>query len=291
MKRQRLDCLLLERGLVESREQARRLILAGEVLVNGQVIARPAMLLSASEDIDLKAQPPFVSRAGLKLAAALDRFDIDVRGQVAVDVGASTGGFTDCLIQRGASRVYAVDVGYGQLAWKLRQDPRVIVMERVNARYLDRLPELPVLATFDVSFISLRLVIPPVAALLERQAHLVPLIKPQFEAGREHVGKGGVVKDPQVHREVLLGFVDWARAQSMAFLGLMVSPVRGPAGNVEFPAFLGRGLPDPGYDAAEWVDRCLADVAIMRPGQAIRSNDNVTGASSPFDRLSGLRRV
>jgi 23S rRNA (cytidine1920-2'-O)/16S rRNA (cytidine1409-2'-O)-methyltransferase len=261
MKRQRLDCLLLERGLVESREQARRLILAGEVLVNGQVVTRPAVLLSGAEELGLKSQPPFVSRAGLKLEAALDRFQIDVQGRVAIDVGASTGGFTDCLLQRGASRVYAVDVGYGQLAWKLRQDPRVIVMERVNARYLDRLPEVPDLATFDVSFISLQLVIPPVVTLLERQAYLIPLIKPQFEAGREHVGKGGVVKDPRVHREVLLRFIDWARSQELAFMGLMVSPLRGPAGNVEFPACLGKGLPDPSFDASEWVERCLNEVS------------------------------
>ena len=241
MKRQRLDSLLLERGLVESREQGRRLIIAGEVSVNGQVMTKPATTVTGEEDIGLKDHPPFVSRAGLKLAAALDRFGVDVAGLTAIDVGASTGGFTDCLLQRGAARVYAVDVGYGQLAWKLRQDPRVVTMERVNARYLESLPEPVDLATFDVSFISLEMVIPPVIKLLKPKARLIALVKPQFEAGRQQVGKGGVVKDPEVHRAVLLRIGQWARGQGLSLLGLMASPLRGPAGNIEFLAYLGVG--------------------------------------------------
>lgn len=258
MKRRRLDRLLLERGLIQSREQARRLIMAGEVSVNGQVPVKPSTMVSGEEDIAIKRRPPFVSRAGLKLAAALDRFDIQVEGLVALDVGASTGGFTDCLLQRGAARVYAVDVGYGQLAWKLRQDKRVIVMERINARYLESLPEAIDVATFDVSFISLELVIPPAVELLKPQASIVALIKPQFEAGRRQVGKGGVVKDRSVHRGVLLRFILWAKNQGLSFHGLMVSPVRGPAGNVEFPVHLGHGVPDPELDPEEWVETCLS---------------------------------
>lgn len=258
MNRYRLDRLLLERGLAESREQAQRLIMAGEVLVNGQVAAKPSIMVGDNADIHVKSQPPFVSRAGLKLAAALDRFEIQVEGLAALDVGASTGGFTDCLLQRGARRVYAVDVGYGQLAWKLRQDERVVVMEKVNARYLDNLPEAVDIATFDVSFISLRLVIPPVMALLTAQASIIALIKPQFEAGRRQVGKGGVVKDCSVHREVLQEFIAWAKGQGLSFMGLMVSPLRGPAGNAEFPIFLKRGAPDPGLNAEEVIAACLA---------------------------------
>ena len=258
MKHYRLDRLLLERGLAQSREQAQRLIMAGEVLVDDQVAAKPSMAVNGNEEILVKSQPPFVSRAGLKLAAALDRFNIQVEGLVALDVGASTGGFTDCLLQKGAVRVYAVDVGYGQLAWKLRQDDRVVVMEKVNARYLDSLPEAIDIATFDVSFISLRLVIPPVMNLLKPQASIVALIKPQFEAGRRQVGKGGVVKDRSIHREVLQEFIAWAKGQGLSFVGLMVSPIRGPAGNVEFPIFLGRGIPDPRLNVPETIDDCLS---------------------------------
>lgn len=260
MKGHRLDRLLLERGLVQSREQARRLIMAGEVSVNGQVPVKPSTTVSGKEDIIIKSRPPFVSRAGLKLAAALDRFNIQVTGLIALDVGASTGGFTDCLLQRGAERVYAVDAGYGQLAWKLRQDKRVIAMERTNARYLESLPEAIDMATFDVSFISLELVIPPAVKLLRAQASIVALIKPQFEAGRRQVGKGGVVKDRSVHRNVLLRFIPWAKNQGLLFHGLMVSPVRGPAGNVEFPVYLRLGGPDPKLNPEECIEKCLSQI-------------------------------
>jgi 23S rRNA (cytidine1920-2'-O)/16S rRNA (cytidine1409-2'-O)-methyltransferase len=266
-KKQRLDALLFDRGLVESREQGRRLIIAGEVSVDGRTMTKPGTPVTGGEEIQLASRPPFVSRAGLKLQAALDRFGVDVSGQVAADIGASTGGFTDCLLQRGAARVYAIDVGYGQLAWKLRQDPRVIVMERVNARFLDRLPEPVDLATFDVSFISLELVIPPVLKLLKPQSLLIALIKPQFEAGRSQVGKGGVVKDPEVHRAVLLRVLGWARSQGLAVLGLTPSPIKGPAGNREFLAHFGYGQPDPGLELDALVERALPEQPTAEPEQ------------------------
>lgn len=260
MKRRRLDRLLLERGLAQSREQAQRLIMAGEVSVNDQVPLKPSTAVIGNEDISVRSRPPFVSRAGVKLAAALGQFNIPVNGLVALDVGASTGGFTDCLLQLGALRVYAVDVGYGQLAWKLRQDRRVIVMERVNARYLTSLPEAIDIATFDVSFISLDKVVTPVVKLLKPQASIVALVKPQFEAGRGQVGRGGVVRDREVHRDVLLRFITWARNQGLSFQGLMVCPILGPAGNVEFPVYLGRGIRDPELCVDELVEACLSQV-------------------------------
>jgi len=232
----RLDVLLVERNLVQSREQARQLIRAGSVLVEGQVLDKPGVQVPVEANITLKAICPYASRGGLKLAAALDAFWIDPAGLITVDVGASTGGFTDVLLQRGAHKVYAIDVGYGQLAWRLRQDPRVVVMERTNIRYLTGLPELVDLAVVDVSFISLELVLPVVKKLLKPEGQIVGLIKPQFEAGREQVGKGGVVRDPQVHRAVLYRVLSWARAHGLFTRGLIRSPVVGPAGNVEFLA-------------------------------------------------------
>ena len=195
VKRERLDILLYKRGLTPSREQARRLIMAAQVLVNGQRVDKPGTRVPLTATITIKEKPAYVSRGGLKLEAALRAFKVDVRGIVAADIGASTGGFTDCLLQHGATRVYAIDVGYGQLAWRLRQDPRVVVMERVNARYLRALPEPVDLATVDVSFISLKLVLPAARQLLKPNGQIIALIKPQFEAGRKQVGKGGVVKD------------------------------------------------------------------------------------------------
>jgi 23S rRNA (cytidine1920-2'-O)/16S rRNA (cytidine1409-2'-O)-methyltransferase len=234
----RLDVLLAERGLVESREQGRRLIQAGQVLLGDQVIDKPGTQVPADAELRLKATLPYVSRGGLKLAAALDAFGIGPAGKVCLDVGASTGGFTDCLLQHGATRVYAVDVGYGQLAWRLRQDPRVVVMERTNVRYLELLPELCDLATIDVSFISLELVLPVVMHLVRPGADIIPLIKPQFEAGKGQVGKGGVVRDPAIHQTVLEKVLGWAQNHGLAVLGLIRSPLEGPAGNVEFLAHL-----------------------------------------------------
>ncbi|MCK4696765.1 MAG: TlyA family RNA methyltransferase, partial [Dehalococcoidia bacterium] len=209
MKR-RIDILLVERGLAESREKAHALILAGEVLVNERVVAKPATQVKADVPIRLRQKPPFVSRGGIKLAHALEQFHIDVDSQVALDVGTATGGFTDCLLKRGASRVYAVDVGYGQLDYRLRVDPRVVVMERVNARYPFSLPEPVDLVTIDLSFISLEKVVPNVAKLVKPGGKLICLVKPQFEVGRAQVGKGGLVKDPLLHAGVLGRFISWA---------------------------------------------------------------------------------
>lgn len=230
----RLDRLLVERGLAESRTEAQRLIRAGEVRVAGQVVDQPGTLVAPDVPVVLAARPRFVSRGGEKLEAALVGFGIDVRGWVAADVGASTGGFTDCLLQRGALRVYAIDVGYGQLDWRLRNDPRVVVMERTNARYLERLPEPVHLVTVDVSFISLRLILPRAVDWLRPGGQVLALIKPQFEAGRRDVGKGGVVRDPAVHRRVLVEVAQAAGALGLTLRGMMVSPLLGPAGNREF---------------------------------------------------------
>jgi 23S rRNA (cytidine1920-2'-O)/16S rRNA (cytidine1409-2'-O)-methyltransferase len=234
MERERLDVLMYHTGLAESREQARRLIMAGQVSVNGETIDKPSARVIPTATVRIEARPAYVSRGGLKLEAALTAFAVDVRGLVAADIGASTGGFTDCLLQHGAARVYAVDVGYGQLAWGVRQDPRVVVMERVNARYLHALPEPIDLVTIDVSFISLKLVLPAVIPLLKPVGQIIALVKPQFEAGRRQVGKGGVVKDPAVHRSVLHDLLTWASAHSLQTQGLITSPLRGPAGNIEF---------------------------------------------------------
>ena len=241
--KERLDRLLITRELVESREQGRRLIMAGEVLVNEQVVDKPGQPVPVDAVIRVRAQPKYVSRGGLKLEAALDAFSLDVTGLVAVDVGASTGGFTDCLLQRRAAQVYAVDVGYGQLAWKLRQDPRVVVLERTNIRHLEALPEgvLADLAVIDASFIGLGLVLPPTLRLLKPNGQIVALIKPQFEAGPAQVGKGGVVRDRNVHRRVIEEVVALAHAQGLAVAGIVVSPAPGPAGNIEFLIWLMRG--------------------------------------------------
>ncbi|HFD39858.1 MAG TPA: TlyA family RNA methyltransferase [Anaerolineae bacterium] len=235
-KKVRLDRFLVERGLVESRGQAQRLIMAGQVRLGDRRVDKPGTPVPVTAQVTVTGRLPYVSRGGQKLAAALDAFALDVQGWTVADVGASTGGFTDCLLQRGAARVYAIDVGYGQLAWKLRQDPRVVVMERTNARYLERLPEAVDLATVDVSFISLRLILPAVVGWLKPGGRIVTLIKPQFEAGREQVGKGGVVRDPAVHRAVVEGLAAWAAEHGLGLRGLIRSPLIGPAGNIEFLA-------------------------------------------------------
>jgi 23S rRNA (cytidine1920-2'-O)/16S rRNA (cytidine1409-2'-O)-methyltransferase len=234
----RLDTLLTSRGLAETRQKAQAMILAGQVLVNDQAMDKPGKRVQDNVDLTVRGGPRYVSRGGLKLEHALDRFGLDVSGKIAVDVGASTGGFTDCLLQRGALRVYAIDVGYGQLAWQLRQDPRVVVLERTNIRYLEGLAEPVELATIDVSFISLELVWPAVLRLLEPRGKVLALIKPQFEAGREQVQRGGVVRDPGVHRQVLEEAVQGAVRAGLRMRGLTASPLRGPAGNVEFFAYL-----------------------------------------------------
>jgi 23S rRNA (cytidine1920-2'-O)/16S rRNA (cytidine1409-2'-O)-methyltransferase len=239
-KKQRLDLLLVQQGLAETREQARRLIMAGEVTVDGQVQDKPGFAAAVTASLAVRAPLPYVSRGGLKLAAALDDFGLDVAGLAAVDVGASTGGFTDCLLQRGAARVYAIDVGYGQLAWKLRSDPRVVVLDRTNVRHLQALPGgvLADLGVIDASFISLGLVLPSTLRLLRPGGQIVALIKPQFEAGKDEVGKGGVVRERRTHRRVLAETAAMAQGLGLHVAGLTVSPAPGPAGNVEFLIWL-----------------------------------------------------
>ncbi|OGO01006.1 MAG: hypothetical protein A2Y59_04615 [Chloroflexi bacterium RBG_13_52_14] len=240
MARRRIDTLLVTRGLAESREKARIMVMEGAVLVNNRTNVKPSTLVDEDVEIRLLQPPQFVSRGGLKLEHALEQFGLDVSGMVAVDVGASTGGFTDCLLKRGASKVYAVDVGYGQLDYRLRQDPRVVVLERVNARYPFTLPEPVDLATIDVSFISTEKVVPTVASMVKSGGHLIVLVKPQFEAGKGLVGKGGLVKDPQVHAGVLGRFVCWAIDHGFRLGGLVASPILGAEGNKEFLVLLGK---------------------------------------------------
>jgi 23S rRNA (cytidine1920-2'-O)/16S rRNA (cytidine1409-2'-O)-methyltransferase len=248
---------MVERGLATSRTEAQRLIMAGEVSASGRLVTKPGTLVPAEAQIDIAERLPYASRGGLKLEAALDAFAVPVQGLVAADVGASTGGFTDCLLQRGARRVYAIDVGYGQLAWSLRQDERVVVMERTNARYLERLPEPIHVATADVSFISLTLILPRIRDWLVPEGIIVPLIKPQFEAGRKHVGKGGVVRDPEVHREVLERILTWAAQNGLPPRGVIRSPIKGPAGNIEFLALLHRRPPTSTFDLQSAIEAVL----------------------------------
>ncbi|MFZ0547029.1 MAG: TlyA family RNA methyltransferase [Candidatus Promineifilaceae bacterium] len=243
-KKERLDKLLVERGLVESRARGQALIMAGEVLVEGQPSTKAGTLIPVEAAIEIVEPFPYASRGGYKLAAALEAFEIAVDGRVCADVGACTGGFTDVLLQNGAARVYAIDVGYGQLDWKLRQDERVIIMERTNARYLETLDERVGFVCVDVSFISLKLILPAVKQWLAETADIVVLIKPQFEAGREQVGKGGIVRETAVHRQVLEQVLGWSAENELAPMGLIRSPIEGAGGNVEFLARLRWGSTD-----------------------------------------------
>jgi 23S rRNA (cytidine1920-2'-O)/16S rRNA (cytidine1409-2'-O)-methyltransferase len=240
-KKERLDRLLVEKGLVETRSRGQALIMAGKVLVDGQSGTKSGMMVPAEAQIELISPSPYVSRGGYKLAAALDAFAIDVSNRICADVGASTGGFTDVLLQRGALRVFAVDVGYGQIDWRLRQDDRVRLLERTNARYLASLAEPVSLVTIDVSFISLRRILPAVKGWLGKRADIVALVKPQFEAGRAMVGKGGIVRDPAVHRHVLHDILSWSEDRELAVKGLIRSPIEGSGGNVEFLMWLQPG--------------------------------------------------
>lgn len=236
-RKERLDKLMVKRGMAPSRERAQAMIMAGVVRVKGQPAQKPGQLVEEDAPIEVLEDPiPYVSRGGLKLEAALDAFSVDVRGKVCMDVGASTGGFTDCLLQRGAKRVYAVDVGWGQLHWKLRQDPRVVILERRNIRHLpkEEVPEEVDLATIDCSFISLKLVIPAVLKFLKERAEILALIKPQFEVGKGEVGKGGVVRDPEKHRRVVQEIWDFAASLGLKPQGVVESPILGPKGNREF---------------------------------------------------------
>lgn len=242
-KRERLDVLVMERQLAATLAQATGLILAGEVLVDGERVDKVGTAVSRNAKITLKTSQPYVGRGGLKLAGALTAFDLDVTGRICADVGACTGGFTDVLLQNGAARVYAIDVGYGHLDWRLRQDARVIVMERTNARYVETLDEFISFASIDVSFISLKLILPAVQKWLHesQKSDIVALIKPQFEAPRKQVGKGGIVKETAVHKQVLTNLLDWATEQGLAPIGLIRSPVKGANGNVEFLVWLRLG--------------------------------------------------
>jgi 23S rRNA (cytidine1920-2'-O)/16S rRNA (cytidine1409-2'-O)-methyltransferase len=233
----RLDQAMVERGLCESRERAKRAILAGQVRVNSQLAQKPSDAVSPADKIILVAGEKFVSRGGHKLEHALDFFHLDVTGLVAIDIGASTGGFTDCLLQRGAHAVFAVDVGKGQLAWKLRQDKRVVVMEKTNARYLKpgQLPQSPDLAVVDCSFISLKKILPPAVALLKTEGKIVALVKPQFEAGKAEADKGrGVIRDASIHERILEELRQFVGDMNLDWRGTVESPLEGPAGNKEF---------------------------------------------------------
>lgn len=241
MEKKRLDLEMEERGLVQSRSLAQKLIMAGDVRVNGQVVLKPAVKVTSSDQIALVEAPRFVSRGGEKLVAALDAFGLtDLSGRICVDVGASTGGFTDCLLQYGAQKVYAVDVGYGVLDWKIRNDPRVVVMERTNARYVTGFDDRIKLVTVDASFISLSILLPAIRNWFGNQpSEVVALIKPQFEAGRADSARGGgVIRDPKIHRAVLERTLEFAQAANFQLLGLIKSPLTGPKGNIEFLVYL-----------------------------------------------------
>ena len=244
MKKKRLDQLVFERGLSESRERAKTTVMSGLVFVNGQRMDKPGAPVAEDAQIELHGEAlPFVSRGGFKLDKALKVFPVDPTGLVCIDCGASTGGFTDVLLQHGAAKVYAVDVGYGQRAWKLRTDARVVNLERTNVRYIsaEQIPEPLDLAVMDVSFISVKLILPAVKLLLKPGADYICLIKPQFEAGREAVGKKGVVRDPEVHAEVIRSVLQFAREAGYSVMGLDFSPIRGPEGNIEFICHLKNG--------------------------------------------------
>lgn len=251
MSKIRLDLLLVERGLADSRTKAQALVMAGQVRVAGQVVDRPATNIVEDADVSVEQSPRFVSRGGEKMEAALASFPAQVEDRVCADVGASTGGFTDCLLQHGAAKVYAIDVGKGILHWKLRTDPRVVVMEETNARYVEKLPEPIYLVTIDASFISLKVLLPVVKGWLEpsydfgekrkeNDGSVLALIKPQFEAGRKESGKHkGVIRDPAVHKAVLTDVLAFAKSQGLAVFGLIRSPIVGPKGNIEFLAWMG----------------------------------------------------
>ena len=258
--KERLDAAVVARGLVSGRDRAKGIIMAGQVYVDGQKADKPGQQVDESSRIEIRGETlPFVSRGGLKLEKAMETFGLSLEGMTCADIGASTGGFTDCMLQKGAVKVYAVDVGYGQLAWKLRTDPRVVNLERTNIRYVteEQIPERLDFLSIDVSFISLSLVLPVAFRLLKPGCRMVCLVKPQFEAGRDKVGKKGVVRDPAVHREVIGKVLDAALALGFSPQGLTFSPVKGPEGNIEYLLLLQREGPAPAVtreDAARVVE-------------------------------------
>ena len=267
MAKERLDVAVTALGLAESRERARADIMSGLVYVNGQKATKPGMPVAEDAKIELRGTAcPYVSRGGFKLEKALRVFPVSAEGKLCIDCGASTGGFTDVLLKNGAAKVYAVDVGYGQLAWSLRQDGRVAVMERTNARNLtpDMFPECMDMAVMDLSFISVRLIIPAVVPLLKENGDIICLIKPQFEAGKADVGKKGVVRDAAVHERVLREFMDFVPSAGCTLLGLDFSPIRGPEGNIEYLAWLKKGAHDASQLSAADV------VAASHGGDAVK---------------------
>lgn len=240
-QKERLDIATHQRGLTNSRAKAQGMIMAGEVLVNGVIVDKPGLRVSETDEITIKNRPNFVSRGGDKLAGALRDFQFNVTDLICADVGASTGGFTDCLLQNGAKKIYAIDVGYGVLDYSLRADPRVIVMERTNARYLESLDEPVSLVVVDASFISLKILLPAILKWLTPQADIITLIKPQFEAGKQDIGKGGVVRSASIHARVIHEVISFAIDSKLHLAGLTVSPIKGPAGNIEFLAWFTAG--------------------------------------------------
>ena len=243
--KERLDVLLVEKGLFESREKAQKFIMAGEIFVDGMRVDKCGEKIKKTAVIEFRGEGmKYVSRGGYKLEKAMKAFDIDLNNKVCMDIGASTGGFTDCMLQNGAIKVFSIDVGYGQFAWKLRVDPRVTCMERTNVRYVkpEDLGELSDFASIDVSFISLQKVVPVVATLLNDKGIIVALIKPQFEAGREKVGKKGVVREKSTHKEVITKIVDFVKIQNLNILGLSFSPIKGPEGNIEYLIYMTKDL-------------------------------------------------
>ena len=257
--KKRLDLLLVERGIAPSREKAKAYIMSGEVYVDGQKEDKAGACFSESVTVEHRGHVlPYVSRGGLKLEKAMQSFALTLEGKVCMDVGASTGGFTDCMLQNGAAKVYSIDVGYGQLDWKLRNDPRVVCMEKTNIRYVlpEHLEEKASFSSIDVSFISLTKVLLPVRELLDNEGEVVCLIKPQFEAGREKVGKKGVVRDPAVHEEVIEKVIDYARSIGFETLHLSFSPIKGPEGNIEYLLHIKK---HPGLPEEEASERCGSD--------------------------------
>ncbi|MDO4811579.1 MAG: TlyA family RNA methyltransferase [Eubacteriales bacterium] len=254
----RLDILLTERGLQESRQKAQATIMAGIVFVNGQRVDKPGTQVASDADIEVRGHVmPYVSRGGLKLEKAMKSFSLTLQDKICADIGASTGGFTDCMLQNGAKKVYAVDVGYGQLDWKLRNDERVVCLERTNARYIthEEIPDILDFASIDVSFISLKLIFPALYRLLGDHGEIACLIKPQFEAGREKVGKKGVVRDAKVHLEVLENFLNHAKENNFTVVDITYSPIRGPEGNIEYLGYLRKNGGENGdFDLVSIVD-------------------------------------
>jgi 23S rRNA (cytidine1920-2'-O)/16S rRNA (cytidine1409-2'-O)-methyltransferase len=257
MQKLRADVLLFEKGLVESRSMAQRLVMAGQVRANGHIVSKPSVMLSIETDLEIEALPKYVSRGAFKLEKALDIFNVSVSGKICADVGASTGGFTDCLLQNGASKVYAIDVGRGQLHWKIRQDERVVVMEKSNARHISALPEKIDLITVDTSFISLRIILPVVMNWLASNGEIITLVKPQFEVGKQEADiSKGVIRDPRLHKKVLEKIINFSRSTSLFPSGLIASPIKGTKGNIEFLLWLSR------VDSRALVDEDLVSSAL-----------------------------